>query len=579
MDDDVKGVGDYLSIAWRRKFYLVIPVILISAATLIIVNLLPPIYRSTGTILVESQQIPQEFIQSTVTGFADERITIIRQRIMTSRQLLSIIEKFKLYENGTENAAKSDILNSMRSRILVDRISANVQGRGGGASALIAFNVGFEHSSASVAQRVANELVTLFLEENAKTRREKATDTTEFLNREAVRLRTEIEEFEEQIASFRQENEGQLPENMMVSIGRVEQLRLRLFDVARERQDLINNRTLLQIELDNMEQDVVEPSEVSSQSRAETELIRLQNEFVSLSSRYGTEHPDVRALRREINAYEERYGRPENDTRLLQQIEDVEAELVEARQRYTEEHPDIRRMTRRLESLREILGESSGETTEAIPPERRQNPSYLQAIARLDSLTMRIQSLDKNEIDINSEIIQLENKISQIPQVQRGLDALRRDYENTRIKYQDIRAKQLQAELSISLEEEQKGERFTLLEPPLLPDRPVKPDKKKLTALGLMLSVFCGIGLVVVIEALDGGIYGSRALAKITKMTPLVSIPYLATQQDVKRRRLSLKVAFSVMLLSGIAALILVHYFYKPIDILWLKLIQKLSLV
>ena len=70
MEDDVKTLGDYLSIAWRRKFHILIPFIVVLLITVATVLLLPPVYKSTGTILIESQQIPKELIQSTVTTFA-----------------------------------------------------------------------------------------------------------------------------------------------------------------------------------------------------------------------------------------------------------------------------------------------------------------------------------------------------------------------------------------------------------------------------------------------------------------------------------------------------------------------------
>ena len=84
----------------------------------------------------------------------------------------------------------------------------------------------------------------------------------------------------------------------------------------------------------------------------------------------------------------------------------------------------------------------------------------------------------------------------------------------------------------MSLEEGQKGERFTLLEPPLLPDRPVKPNRPKLLFMGFILAMMSGIGVAGVTEAIDAGIHGENALTTITKAKPLVSIPYIRTQQD-----------------------------------------------
>ena len=127
MEEDVKTLGDYVSIAWRRKFHILIPAVLVLAVTIPTVYLLPPVYQSTGTILIESQQIPAELIQSTVTSYANERIQIIKQRIMTSQQLFGIIQKFNLYADQLNSTARSDILEDMRGRISINRVSANVK--------------------------------------------------------------------------------------------------------------------------------------------------------------------------------------------------------------------------------------------------------------------------------------------------------------------------------------------------------------------------------------------------------------------------------------------------------------------
>ncbi len=234
MEEDVKSIGDYLSIAWRRKFLILIPFMVVLVITILTVLLLPATYRSTGTILIESQQIPQELVQSTVTSFADERIQVIKQRIMTSQQLLAIIKKFNLYTDEIKKTARSEILNDMRNRIFIDRVSANVRNRQRGASALIAFTVAFEHQSPALTQKVANELVTLFLDENIKSRTTRAAETTKFLEKESDRLRSQIEIMEEQIATYKQDNKGSLPENLRINLERIEALKVLLFDTERE---------------------------------------------------------------------------------------------------------------------------------------------------------------------------------------------------------------------------------------------------------------------------------------------------------------------------------------------------------
>ena len=198
--------------------------------------------------------------------------------------------------------------------------------------------------------------------------------------------------------------------------------------------------------------------------------------------------------------------------------------------------------------------------------------------ARLGSIESSIERIRKARLDLERQIARLDAWISRTPQVERGLDALERDYQNTRNKYQEMKAKESQAELAMSLEEDQKGERFTLLEPPLRPDVPIKPNRKKLFMMGLILSLFSGIGVAGLAELLDGGIRGSKALAAVTKMMPLVTIPYIRTRQDEVVKRRNIKILIASLVILGILFLALVHFLYKPLDLVWLILLRKLNL-
>ena len=586
MEEDVKTLGDYISIAWRRKFHILIPFVLILAVTVVTVFVLPPVYRSTGTILIEAQQIPEELIQSTVTSFADERIQVIKQRIMTSQQLFEIIKKFDLYANEINSTPRTQILEDMRERITVGNVTAKLSGGRRGPSALIAFTVSFEHRVPAVAQKVANELVTLFLDENIRSRTARAEETTDFLKKEGERLRVEIERMELQIADFEQENRESLPETLRLNIERLVDLKAALSRSENELLELADRKKLLSIELQTLQYAAEREGSIEGlspeQRQQKQELANLQNQYISLAARYGAEHPDVKAIKRQIEAFETEYGVYSDDEELKSREEEVRQEIAELTGKYSSEHPDVKRLERKLESIVAMIADSDRAEENPRAPEeagtRILNPEKLQIEAKLESIDNSIERIRKTRSEQQALIVELDARISQTPQVERGLDALRRDYENIRRKYQDIKAKELQAELSKSLETEQKGERFTLLEPPLRPDKPVKPDRFKLGMLGLALSFGSGFGLAFVAEVLDGGIRGSRALAAVTRMTPLVTIPHITTRRDAAIRRRNLRILFVILVLLALAFIISVHLFYKPLDMLWYIVLRKLNL-
>jgi hypothetical protein len=156
---------------------------------------------------------------------------------------------------------------------------------------------------------------------------------------------------------------------------------------------------------------------------------------------------------------------------------------------------------------------------------------------------------------------------------------LMRDYENARAAYKEVKDKQMQAELAKSLETDQKGERFTLIEPPLLPEQPFKPNRPAILGLGVIASVAGGLGTVALREVLDKGLHGARAVLAITGAPPLASIPYIATPADRRRRAvraLGWLVAIVGSLVGGAAV---IHFFIMPLDVLWFVLLQRIELV
>ncbi len=595
MEDDVKTLRDYLSIAWRRKFYIIIPFILVVMVTVATVLLLPPVYRSSGTILIESQQIPEELVQSAITSFADERIQVIQQRIMTSQQLMGVIKKYDLYKDLIRTTARSEILADMRERVSIERVSADLgKKRKNKASALIAFKVSFDHSSPRLAQKVASELVTLFLDENIRSRTVRAEETSDFLKVESDRLGAQIAEMEVRIANYKEENEGSLPQSMVISLQRSVALRssLRNFDV--ELNALSERKQLLQIDLEGAQYKVATGSSGLSneevrlreeQLQQKGELQELQNRFISLSARYGAGHPDVKSAQRQINAFEQEYGNLSDIEELRVQRWEVQLEISDLTAKYSSQHPDVKRLERELEGIDAMI-EKSGtsqkssktEAADEQPVSAAPNTELMQIQALLESVNRSIERIQEGRIDIEKQIAELDVKISRTPQVERGLDALERDYDNTRRKYQEMKSKQLQAELSQSLEQNQKGERFTLLEPPILPDSPVKPDRPKLFMLGMMLAMVGGLGVAGLAESVDGGIRGSRALASVTKMTPLVTIPYITTRKDEMIKKRNLRIFTAVTVILVFASIAAVHFFYKPLDLLWFIVLREFNL-
>src|SRR5580698_10414498 len=199
---------------WRQRAIFVIVAGLAAVVALAIALLLPPTYRATGTILIEQQEIPQEMVRSVITSFADQRVQVISQRVMTTQNLLSLIERYNLYPDIREKQPREVLLAEMAKDIGMHMISADVIDPRSGrpTQATIAFSVSYQSRSPDLVLKVANELTTLYLNENLTSRTQLGQQTSTFFSEEATRQRQRIDELDKTLAAFKEKHHEELPE-------------------------------------------------------------------------------------------------------------------------------------------------------------------------------------------------------------------------------------------------------------------------------------------------------------------------------------------------------------------------------
>lgn len=198
----------YYGVLKKRILFLLVPFVVVLAGGTAAAVLWPPTYLSEGKILVESQQIPTDLVRPTVTASARERIEVIQQRVMTRDNLLAIVDKYQMFADRRERLSRTELLDLMRESTRVEPIEFADQMRG--RKDTIALTVGFMHERADVAARVANELLTLFLNEDARNRTNRAMETTKFLAREAQRLEGELGAVEAKISEAKRQQGSRL---------------------------------------------------------------------------------------------------------------------------------------------------------------------------------------------------------------------------------------------------------------------------------------------------------------------------------------------------------------------------------
>ncbi len=560
---------DYLAVVKRRRWYLLVPAVVLAIASVLVAFLLPSVYRSSGKILIEQSDIPPELVASTVTSYAAERLQVIEQRVTTSDTLIGIINKYNLYPNERQYQPMSALVQKMRGASGLHLISATGSNRPGGTNQTIAFSVFFDYDNPHVAQRVANELVSLYLSENIRGRQDKAAETTAFLTAEARRLDRRITETEDQFAALKQRYAGSLPGQMNSNqqmIARTE-ADIRALDQRAEtiKQGLVFSQAQLA---------QIDPYQAGFESglSLSDRLRDLRAELVMLSARYKPGHPTLVQLQEEAAALERALGGGTDAAGLRGQRERIQVELALAKQRHTEAHPDVIRLQSSLDALDEEIAQAQRQDVavrEDMPPD---NLAYIQLASQVEGAKAELETIAAERERLKESLAQLERRIEQGPEVEREYQRLARNYENAVSERREISQKLLTAQLGETLETERKGERFTLIEPPSVPSEPIKPRRGLILTLGLLLSLGAGVAVVVLVELMDTAVHGPKQLAGITGFAPLATIPYIQTRSEIHRRwqrRIGLAVG-SVGIVAGLV--VSVHLYVSPLDVLWVRL-------
>ncbi|MBK8970377.1 MAG: hypothetical protein IPM37_02975 [Hahellaceae bacterium] len=506
----------------RRKLFMhwALPCLML---TFIVALALPPTYRSTATILIEQQEIPQDLVRSTITSYADQRIQIITQRVMTTTNLLQIMDKFDLYQEERRQQSLETIFEAMRDDIGTEMISADVIDPRSGRpmAATIAFRVSYDARNPAIAKSVASEITTLFLQENLSNRRQQAEQTESFLTDEADKLNKEIEQLGKQIARFKETNFQALPEHTELNLQHLERAEREIADVTLRINSLREQENHLE---------------------AERSLLDPYAPFVG-------------------NANEQLLG-TEARLKVLQN------ELALLKAQYTDLHPEVQRTQRDIEALQARQRSQTGEPN---------NPAWIQLDTQIKNLKVERESLDTKYRELQAKREEYENRLATSPVIENQYRDLLQALETRTLKYREIRAKQQEANLAFSLETEQKGERFTLLEPALTPEHPVKPNRKAVFLLGMLLSFGLAAGAVYLKETTDRSVHRKDDLKALLGAMPLATVPYIDTpyeQHDSRKQGRHLKVSTLAVLISGI---VLFHFLIKPLDVIWFMLMRKLG--
>ena len=491
----------------RRRFHLaLLPFLFVMAAGLSLAMFLPSLWTAKSTILVDRQKIPESFVKSTITTDVEAQLLGLSQQIMSSGQLMKIIEAHNLYPELRQKRSADEVVERMRRNI---RIEVQNDDRDRRNPRTVGFSVLYTTTTPKTAMTIANELAALYVNEDVRYREKHSVSASEFLDTQLKEVRERLQNQERRVAEFKERNMGELPEQREANLRTLDRLQQQLQSAqetlrrANERRQLLT-QTLA--EVDQTGGAVAGPAGSPNPSPAEAAAARLsvlKQELAQMQSRYNDKYPDVVALKDQIRALEAKMA----------------AEPAAAA-RETQAKATV------------AVAKKDGKELRAVP----QNSYVQNLLQQLDQATIEARTSTDEVKGLRDQIALYQRRIENTPRREQEAAQITRDYESTRELFRSLLGKRGEAEMAADLEQRQQGEHFRIIDAAGLPDRPAGPNRFRLVLVALVLALGVS-GIAVVIAEHTDTSYRSAEEVRMLEMVPVLStIPKIVTERDRRRR-------------------------------------------
>lgn len=486
-------LSDYLEIARRRKWWVILSVLAMLIVSTVIGQRLKNIYRAETMILVDSSQVPYNYVAPVVTMDVSARLTTLQQQVLSPTRLKKLVELEGLYPDPSGKGSEDDVIRSVQNSIIVEIVNP-----GGGKMG--AFRIAYSSKKRDEVARVANHLAQMFIEENLKAREEQTSGTAQFLEDQMTETKRELDVTEVQLRDIKSRNILDLPESKPYHMEALATLRGQVQNINDKISQYQRDKTMLQSMLLSGGPaptiDVESGDGVSGVSPDQVQLQRLEAKLVELRTRYGPAHPAVRRTQNEIDQLKEKIANAPPD------------------------------------SLAATANQKPAIQSNKSSP---RNPVLQAQIEKLDEdindLTRQLPPLEK-QIEFHTA------KLADVPVFEQKIARLQQDYDSLKKQYTGLVEKKQSAEMSYALEVHQKAERFVVLDAAQTPLKPASPNRPLISFAGLLSGLLIGVALAVGVEMNDETVRSENEAALILGKPVLSAIPRLISAQERRVLRL-----------------------------------------
>jgi polysaccharide chain length determinant protein (PEP-CTERM system associated) len=461
-------------------------------------------------ILVEQQKVPQQFVMPNVQVDLEERLQSITQQVLSRSRLLNIINNLHLY-HGLFFSSPDDQVQQMRKDIKIDLIQTPPTS--GKPPELTAFRVSYVADKPQIAQQVNTQLASYFIDENVRASQQQSESTTNFLDSQLTSAAAALAAQEKQIREYEAAHVGELPDQLQSNL-----------------QILAGAQTQLAAAID-----------------ARDKALQQQAYLNSLATQY-----DAMGVTESTTPTTPTVG---------QQLDSARAELASLEAKYTPDHPDVKKMKETIAKLEQMQkdtqdnkSDSSSDTDKptATPYQLQAMTPLMQIQSQLKANKLEIQSRETQIAKLEAKVNEYQARLNATPGRQQELSDIMRNYDESKKNYDELLGKTMSSSLATSLNRQQQGDQFRIIDPPSLPEKSSFPDRFKFSLAGLGIGLALAFVLGVGAEFLDDRIRSEQDLVDTAQLPVLAEIPPLPTEHEIAAQKWKPWIAVAAAILIAI---------------------------
>jgi uncharacterized protein involved in exopolysaccharide biosynthesis len=534
----------------RYRSWLIGPMFAGLVVAVVVAFLWPDTYVSLAVLRITPPTISQNLVPTVVNMQMQQRLQQMQQEILSRGSLAELIQRpsLDLYRKERQRYPMEDIIQDMRNKAIKIQTVEVAGGGGGGGRIASAFTISFSYPDRFKAQAVVRELVTKFTEQNITVQHNQATLTSDFLSDEMKHAKQQMDELEQKVTKFKQDNMGRLPEQFQANVAQLNTYQMMVSQANESVSRLQQTKLQLETQLQNNNTNLnyynsIAEDQVTVGGTAQVRnerlnqlnqrIMNLQSEIAALTEQLTPNHPTIKRAQASLAAMEK-------------QRQEAEKEDLDRQSSAPSTAPTVKRIPNQqaAKAVQDLLANNNVIKTE------------------MQNLNLQMDEKVKQIQELNRMIANYQSRVEGSPQLEGQYLALTRDLALAKQTYEDYHRKTEVSDTAKDVEEHKGGENLEVLDAASDPQAPSEPNRPQIAAMGTGIGLILGIVLAGAKEMKNTSLKNLKDVRAYTNLPVLSSIPLLENALLVRRKRRLLWLAWSSAIIFGSIAMSAAAYYY-----------------